>query len=229
MSRAIIAAVLSFFLLPSLSAQTTHVFNSAIGKQTEMGFEKPSLQFGYSVYKTHGQSEFSAHAGWSPDNKRATGDGNSIALRFEQTVFLTENFGLNGGFRHAHLWTSQFKKGGWVVAPGVLLRSAKWAPFRIQLNYLHHIGPTIDKHGVESNLVRGFDLSPEIRAGSFAGVGVLYGWTITSAKGYNQGNPDCDGTYITKPLTCPRGSWTATTAMMRIRLQIPATGANQNY
>lgn len=202
--------VLVCSLVVTAQAQTKLVAFGEIGTAKSFGYSLPDLNFGAVLEQPITKyAEWQLSASWSPSNKIATRDGNSVMVKTSGIAWLHKNIGFNAGVRYGHTWTGVFHKGGAIAYGGPVLRFYD-DEVRLYAVHIRQIFEGIDKAGIETSNIRGAEIMPEIKFGRFR---VGYRWVI--ARGLSQGNPQCDGTF-TKEITCPRDPWLALSSGVRL-------------
>ena len=150
---------------------------------------------------------------FSPDPKLITDNGRSLVASARAIVWANRYFGATGEASYSRLWTSQFNKTAWLPAPGIVFRLKFLGnPTRMYLDYLIPTG-SIDTHGIESSRIEGPEYYAESRLASMGPVTMRLGFKLNAYHFFEQGNPQCDGTFGGSA-TCPRtGRSTAVTAL----------------
>lgn len=123
-------------------------------------------------------------------------------------VWFKEKFGLYGGSEYSYYKTSELYKGANYLRVGPVFKAFFWgAPLRINLEYIRQFRNGIDAAGIETNRINGVSASINVRLTCTGAVCWRVKESLTVAHGYNQGNPNCDGTF--GPQICgPRTAWT---------------------
>jgi hypothetical protein len=148
------------------------LIDTQIGSERELGFKPPDLGIGFSVEKPMGTHvELQTLAQYSPDKKYITNDGNNFHWGAKGIWFPRWRVGVSGEIRQSYLWTSQFSKGGWVAAAGVIIRDSFGnMPGRFSVDYVIPKGCVwaaeckLPSDGIQSNRTQGPEFYQEFRA-----------------------------------------------------------------
>ena len=147
------------------------IVDARIGSERELGFKPPDLGIGFTIEKPIGPHvELQTFADYSPDKKYLTNDGNNVVWGVKGIWFPRWHVGVSGEIRQSHLWTSQFNKSGWVVAPGVMIRDSFGPiPGRFAIDYVIPRGCVwaaecrLPPDGIQSNRTQGPEFYQEFR------------------------------------------------------------------
>jgi hypothetical protein len=145
--------------------------NTRIGNDEQLGFKPPDLGIGFGIEKPVGiHVELQALAEYSPDKKYITNDGNNFVWGVKGIWFPRWRAGISGELRQSHLWTSEFNKSGWIVAPGLIVRDAfGTVQGRFSVDYVIPRGCVwaaecrLPADGIQSNRTQGPELGQEFR------------------------------------------------------------------
>lgn len=147
---------MSIAITTPLNAQTRWFIEGRLGHKTGLGYQLPSSALGLHIeHRAIHWLVVQGFARYSPTNKLATRDGDSILLGTKALFIMNKHFALAVGVRRSELWTSKFNKAtnipslGFAVAVGqtgrerfyfdyALPTGCQWAtrqrPCRIQSN-----------------------------------------------------------------------------------------------
>lgn len=150
------------------------LLDAQVGYEKDIGFKPPNLGVGFSIEKPVGPSiELQTFGAYSPDKKYVTNDGNNFRWGVSGIWFPRWRVGISGGVSQSYLWTSQFNKSGWVVAPGVIIRdSFGIMPGRLAVDYVIPRGCVwaaecrLPADGIQSNRTQGPQFFQEFRVSS---------------------------------------------------------------
>jgi hypothetical protein len=150
------------------------LLDTKIGSQRQLGFKPPDFGLGLTIEKPIGPHvELQTYAEYSPDKKYVTNDGNNFLWGAKGIWFPRWRAGISGDIRRSYLWTSEFAKGGWVIAPGFVIRDAlATMRGRLSVDYVIPRGcvwaaQCMLSSGIQSNRTQGPEFTQEFRAISF--------------------------------------------------------------
>jgi hypothetical protein len=190
-----------------------------IGNDKQLGFKPPDLGIGFGIEKPVGAHvELQTFAEYSPDKKYITNDGNNFVWGMKGMWFPRWRAGISAELRQSYLWTSQFNKSGWIVAPGFLFRDAFGsAQGRFSVDYVIPRGCVwaaecqLPADGIQSNRTQGPEFAQEFRALSLgAKYTIRVGGELAFYHFCDQANP---------LVISPRSCHFADTIAMTVRLE----------
>ncbi len=155
-----------------------------VGIRAELGFLPPSSDFGMSFeapVQLGIPIEIQGAASFSPDKKKITDDGHSIAASTKAIFWINPRVGAFGEAGYGRLWTSQFDEGGGIAPTfGGVIRTQYFYPGRLYISYLIPTGcvwaTATNPCKLQSKRLQGFtfrqefQFRPHIRWGIEAGV-----------------------------------------------------------
>jgi hypothetical protein len=197
-----------------------------------LGYSFPVVPLSSGIQRQFGPHfELDAFGEYQVSHKAVLGNGHTVNLAVQPIVWLNHRVGLSGQFEYVRLTTSAYSKGTtfnqlstYSYIPGVVFAGAPFGlPSRFYLYGYIPQGGIDPKTGIESNIESGVEFSWEAHLYDFGPFSLREAITPAVQHGYNQGNPQCDGTYGS-PITCPRTSWTAFSVGITFRLVFPRDG-----
>lgn len=148
------------------------MIDTQVGSERELGFKPPDLGIGVTIEKPFGPHiELQTFAEFSPDKKYITNDGNNFQWGARAIWFPCWRIGVSGEARRNYLWTSQFNKSGWALAPGLTIRDSFGTKSgRFSADYVIPSGCVwaaqcrLPADGIQSNRTQGPEFVQEFRA-----------------------------------------------------------------
>ena len=198
------------------------VVDAQIGSQAGLGYKVPSTEFGLSFENQYKWNETDIRGFYSPDRKVITNDGQSYGASIVDAVWFSHRIGAFGTLRHNTLLTSQFDKGSFDYAPGVVVALGKTdnPVGRVYVDYLIPSGGINKKTFIESSRTQGPEIDWQFGMGRVGRVGIEAESLIGIYHFDEQGDQLCDGT-LGGPITCPRATHATYTAMLGLRFVLP--------
>ena len=181
-----------------------------LGLDQGLGYTIPTVEFIAGVEKPiNHRFEIDGYGEYGITHKafQSTGANGYTVVASGTPILWAKWFGITGKTSFNHLGTHDYSKNGVFFTPGVVFRAKPLSlPSRLYLNTLIPNYGIDRKTGIEANKEIGFQFTWESRFGHFGPVDVHWLFNVNVYHGYNQGNPQCDGT-DPGPVTCPRSSW----------------------
>ena len=205
--RKLVAPLLLFALLlfaSSAHAQTRFTSGVTMENDQGLGFSFPVVAMVAGVEQPIGSRwELDGFGGYAIARKAAVHSGHELSAGGTVILWVTPWLGVTAGDSYTQLWTSDYSKGGWRYGPGLVFRAYPLRlPSRLWLSGVVPSGK-IDANGIESNRLSGGAFTWETLFGSAGPFSIRLALSVGVYHGYDQGNPQCDGTWG-GPVTCPR-------------------------
>ena len=188
-----------------------------------LGYKKPYLGYGVTWEQDFGKRFETQVTGWASHTGKLDGTKaweygwNSYGIFYPH-----RRFGILAGGGQSYLRDEAYRKSTWEYSAGTrIVGHFMDMPTWLDLTYTQQVGKYDPRTGIEPNKLKGFEIYPEFRFAELGPVAMRLGFKFAGYHGYNQGNPQCDGTLGPVQSGCARaGFWTGS-GLVTVRFEFP--------